>query len=166
MPSSSQPPSTRSDEALTADVVVIGAGDLGCAIAARLSRTTASVVVLEARGDVGEEASKGNAGVAPSYYAAPGTMEARLIADSYRRWPEITRKLDVTYRQLGGIITALDDEQAYGTFNMGAGFLFVVPASQAAKAIETVSLAGRTAWHVGTVIEGEGVTYKGQVQYA
>ncbi len=112
MPSSSQPPSTRSDEALTADVVVIGAGVLGCAIAARLSRTTASVVVLEARGDVGEEASKGNAGVAPSYYAAPGTMEARLIADSYRRWPEITRKLDVTYRQLGGIITALDDEQA------------------------------------------------------
>jgi phosphoribosylformylglycinamidine cyclo-ligase len=52
------------------------------------------------------------------------------------------------------------------TFNMGAGFLFVVPASQAARAIETVSLAGRSAWHIGTVIEGEGVTYKGQVQYA
>lgn len=110
--SSAVPQQPATPEVLSADVVVIGAGVLGCAIAARLSQTTASVVVLEARGDVGEEASKGNAGVAPSYYAPPGTLEARLIADSYRRWPELTRKLDTTYRQLGGIITALDEEQA------------------------------------------------------
>jgi len=101
-------------EHLAADVVVIGAGVIGCAIAARLSRTTASVLVLEAAGDVGEGASKGNAGVAPSYYAGPGTLEARLIADSYRRWEELGRKLDFTYRRMGGIIAALTDEQATG----------------------------------------------------
>ena len=101
-------------EHLSADVVVIGAGVLGCAIGARLSQTTASVVILESAGDVAEGASKGNAGVAPSYYAKPGSLEADLIAASYRRWPALTRQLDVPYRQLGGIITALDDEQASG----------------------------------------------------
>jgi glycerol-3-phosphate dehydrogenase len=96
------------------DVVVIGAGVLGTAIAARLSQTTARVLVLEAAGDVAEGASKGNAGVAVSYYAAPGTLEARLVAATYTRWPEVCRALDVPYRRLGGIITALDEEQAAG----------------------------------------------------
>lgn len=96
----------------TWDVIVIGAGVLGTAIAARLSQTTASVLVLEAAGDVAEGASKGNAGVAPSYYAEPGTLEAALISASYPRWTEVCSALDVTYRQLGGIIVALDDEQA------------------------------------------------------
>ncbi|MEI7743887.1 MAG: FAD-dependent oxidoreductase [Chloroflexota bacterium] len=71
----------------TAEVVIIGAGVISCAIAAPLSRTTASVVVLEAAGDVGEGASKGNADVAPSCHAGPGALEARLIADSCHRRP-------------------------------------------------------------------------------
>jgi phosphoribosylformylglycinamidine cyclo-ligase len=52
------------------------------------------------------------------------------------------------------------------TFNMGAGYLFVVSAEQAAKAIETVELAGRSAWRIGTVVKGDGVAYNGAVQYA
>ncbi len=51
------------------------------------------------------------------------------------------------------------------TFNMGAGFLFVVPAKQAEKAIETVGFAGRSAWRIGTVTSGEGVSYKGSLAY-
>ena len=98
----------------TWDVVVVGAGVLGTAIAARLSRTTASVILLEAAGDVAEDASKGNAGVAPSYYAGPGTLEADLISATYPRWPEVCRKLDVTYRRLGGLIVAIDEEEAAG----------------------------------------------------
>jgi glycerol-3-phosphate dehydrogenase len=94
------------------DVVVIGAGVLGTAVAARLSQTTAQVLVLEAAGDVAEGASKGNAGVAVSYYAAPDTLEARLVSATYPRWPEVCRALDVTYRRLGGIIVALDEDEA------------------------------------------------------
>jgi len=51
------------------------------------------------------------------------------------------------------------------TFNMGAGFLFVVPENKGAKAIETVGLAGQRAWRIGTVIKGEGVHYNGAVSY-
>lgn len=94
------------------DVVVIGAGVLGTAIAARLAQTTASVLVLEAAGDVAEGASKGNAGVAPSYYAEPGTLEAALTSASYPRWEDVCRRLDVTYRRTGGLMVAVSDEQA------------------------------------------------------
>jgi glycerol-3-phosphate dehydrogenase len=93
------------------DVVIVGAGVTGTAIAARLSRTTASVIVVEAAGDVAEGASKGNAGVAPSYYAAPGTLEAALTSASYPRWEEVCRNLDVTYRRIGGLMVAINDEQ-------------------------------------------------------
>jgi glycerol-3-phosphate dehydrogenase len=93
------------------DVAIIGAGVLGNAIAARLAQTTASVCVIEAAADVGEGASKGNAGVAMSYYAAPGTLEASLIDSSYRRWEEVSRRLDVPYRRVGALMVAVDDEE-------------------------------------------------------
>ena len=54
------------------DVVVVGGGVLGTSVAARLSRTSARVALVEAERDVAEHASKGNAGVAVSYYGAPG----------------------------------------------------------------------------------------------
>jgi phosphoribosylformylglycinamidine cyclo-ligase len=62
----------------------------------------------------------------------------------------------------GGVI----ESEMLRTFNMGAGYLFVVPAAQAERAIETVGLAGRHAWHIGTVVAGEGVGYTGEVTYA
>ena len=67
------------------DVVVIGGGVLGTAAAARPAMTTASVCLLEEADDVGEGASKGNAGIATTYYAPPGTIEADLIAASWPR---------------------------------------------------------------------------------
>ena len=53
------------------DVVVIGGGVLGTAVAARLATTTASVCLLEEADDVTEAAGKGNAGIATTYYAPP-----------------------------------------------------------------------------------------------
>lgn len=94
------------------DVVVIGGGVLGTAIAARLSSTEASVCVLEAENDVCEGASKGNAGVAVSYYGPPGTLETELINRSCPRWEELCRRLDVPYRRIGGVMIALSDEEA------------------------------------------------------
>jgi phosphoribosylformylglycinamidine cyclo-ligase len=53
------------------------------------------------------------------------------------------------------------------TFNMGLGFLFVVPANEAARAIETVNLAGQKGWIVGKVTKGNGeVSYSGALRYA
>lgn len=47
----------------TYDVAIIGAGCIGAAIARELSKTHASVVVLEAADDVCQGATKGNSGI-------------------------------------------------------------------------------------------------------
>ncbi len=96
------------------DVVVVGAGVIGTAIAARLSSTSARVCLLEATDDVAEGASKGNAGITSSYYAAPGTLESDVIATSYRRWDDVCRRLDVPFRRIGAVMAALTSDEADG----------------------------------------------------
>jgi glycerol-3-phosphate dehydrogenase len=93
------------------DVVVIGGGVLGTAVAARLAMTTASVCLLEEADDVAEGASKGNAGIATSFYAPPGTLEADLIARSWPRWEDICDRLDVPFSRPGALTVAITDEQ-------------------------------------------------------
>jgi len=61
------------------DVLIVGGGVLGAAVASRLSRTSAPVALVEAETDLAEGASKGNAGVAVSYYGTPGTQQTQLI---------------------------------------------------------------------------------------
>lgn len=94
------------------DVVVVGGGVLGTAVAARLAATTASVCLVEAETDVCEGASRGNAGVAVSYYGPPGTLETELVNRSCPRWEDLCERLSVPYRRTGAIMVALDDEEA------------------------------------------------------
>lgn len=85
---------------------------LGTAVAARLSSTTASVCLLEAETDVCEGASKGNAGIAVSYYGPPGTPETELINRTYPGWEALCQRLNVPYRRIGAVMVALDDSDA------------------------------------------------------
>ncbi|MFJ6564239.1 NAD(P)/FAD-dependent oxidoreductase [Streptomyces sp. NPDC091412] len=94
------------------DVLIIGGGVLGTAVAERLARTEARVGLIEAENDVAEHASKGNAGVAVSYYGAPDTLETHLINASAPLWEEVCARLDVPYRRIGGVMVALDANEA------------------------------------------------------
>jgi phosphoribosylformylglycinamidine cyclo-ligase len=49
---------------------------------------------------------------------------------------------------------ALDDEEAYGTFNMGAGFALFVAAEDAARAVQAAQAEGVPAWVAGRVEAG------------
>jgi phosphoribosylformylglycinamidine cyclo-ligase len=63
----------------------------------------------------------------------------------------------------------LNDAEAYGTFNMGAGFAVFVDAGDAAKTVAVAEAAGVKAWRAGRVesgakrvtIEPLGITYTG-----
>lgn len=92
-----------------ADVVIIGAGVLGCAIASRLAQSRLRVHVLESADDVAEGASKGNAGITSSYYAPPGTLECELVAESNGSWEDLCERLGVPYRRIGALTVALDE---------------------------------------------------------
>jgi glycerol-3-phosphate dehydrogenase len=92
------------------DVVIIGAGVIGCAIAAELAQTELTVCVLEATSDIAEGASKANAGITSSYYGPPPSLDCELIAESNDGWEELCERLDVPYRRIGALTVAFDAE--------------------------------------------------------
>ncbi|KRC51921.1 hypothetical protein ASE16_02310 [Leifsonia sp. Root227] len=94
----------------TFDVVVVGAGVIGTAIASALAATNASVCVLEAASDVAEGASKANAGITSSYYSAKGTLDCDLLNESNDDWEDLCERLRVPYDRIGALTVALDEE--------------------------------------------------------
>ena len=93
------------------DVVVVGAGVVGAAIARRLLLDDIRVLWLEASHDVCEGASKGNSGITASGYdVAPGTLEADLVLASSPRWEDLCAELDVPFRRCGSLALAFGDE--------------------------------------------------------
>ena len=64
---------------MTYDVIIIGAGVSGCAIARELAKGKLRIAVLEAKSDVCEGTSKANSGIVHAGYdAVPGTLKAQL----------------------------------------------------------------------------------------
>ena len=60
------------------DVVIIGAGVVGCAVARELTRFNVNVTVLEAGSDVAEGASKANSAIVHAGFDAKVTDIARV----------------------------------------------------------------------------------------
>jgi len=95
------------------DVLVVGAGVVGCSIAARLSQDALSVAVVERRHDVVDETSKSNTGVSDcGWECEPGTLEAELILRSSPRWEEMSERFDAPYRRCGGLSLARTPDEA------------------------------------------------------
>ena len=98
----------------TADVVVVGGGVIGCAIARELARRGVRRVVVVERGEVGAEASRAAAGmVAPQAECEASGPLLRLGVVSrgrYAAWSEALREetgIDVEYRADGILYAAL-----------------------------------------------------------
>ncbi len=101
-----------------AEVVVVGAGIIGCAVAHELARRGARVTVLEAR-EPGQGATQASAGVLAPYIEAPGeSMLQRLCVEGLGLWDEFIDRvrrdssIDVEYRRTGTLEVALDDAEA------------------------------------------------------
>src|SRR5579862_319432 len=95
------------------DVLIIGAGVVGAAIACRLSELDATVAVIDRRHDIAEETSKSNSGIAASGWTLPtGSLEAPLVCAASPRWEEVCRRLGVTFRRCGTVAIARTAEEA------------------------------------------------------
>jgi glycine oxidase len=101
------------------DVVVVGGGAIGCALAYFLSRVGASVTLLE-RGELGGEASGAAAGMLAALSDEGGDRGPdfqKLCLDSFELYQRILPDLeasgiDLRYRRSGVLHLALDDEEA------------------------------------------------------
>ena len=68
------------------DVLIIGAGAVGCAIARELTKYQLRVLVVEKNEDVGGDASKSNSAIIHTGYdASPGTLESQLVVAANRQ---------------------------------------------------------------------------------
>lgn len=89
------------------DVIIIGAGVVGCAAAHSLSRYNLKVAVLEKGADVATGTSRANSGIVHAGYdPRPGTLMAELNVQGNAMYPDLCRKLDIPFRQLGSLVVA------------------------------------------------------------
>jgi len=94
------------------DVVVVGGGVVGCAVARLLAHHELSVAVLEAGPDVGAGTSKANTAILHTGFdATPGSIEARLVARGYALLREYAPKVGISIEPVGALLVAWDDEQ-------------------------------------------------------
>lgn len=94
------------------DIVVIGAGVVGTAIARDLSRFELRIALLEARPDFGDESSKGNSALmTQGIEIAPDGLECRLVQRGYARYMEEGPALGLPFRKVGAVTLAWSDEQ-------------------------------------------------------
>ena len=97
---------------LKTDVVVIGAGAVGCAVARELSKYRVDVIVVEKNEDIGGDASKSNSAIIHTGYdASPDTLESRLVVAANPMYDELVKDLDIPFARIGAILPAITDEQ-------------------------------------------------------
>ena len=94
------------------DVVVIGAGIVGSAIARELAGHQLSVALLDARDDVGDGTSKANTAILHTGFdAKPATLESRLVRRGYRLLSDYAGRTGIPVERTGAILVAWDVEQ-------------------------------------------------------
>lgn len=92
------------------DIIIIGAGVIGSAIAEHLSRYEGRFAVLERADDVSEGSSKANSGIVHAGYdAKPGTDKARLNTKGAQMMKQLCARLGVPYGQPGAMVLAFSE---------------------------------------------------------
>ncbi len=94
------------------DVVIIGAGIVGCMTARRLARFDLDVLVLERNSDVGAETSAANSAlIHAGYDPVPGTLKAELNVRGNAMWEGLARELDFEFRRTGDYVVAVGPDE-------------------------------------------------------
>ncbi len=93
------------------DVVIIGAGVVGCAIARELSKYELSVALVEKAADVAMGTSGRNSGVVHAgFNSKVGSLMARLCVPGCLRFEQFCRELGVPYRRSGKLVIGFDEQ--------------------------------------------------------
>ena len=94
------------------DIIIIGGGAVGAFVARQASSYRLSILVLEARNDVGEVTSMANSAIVHSGYdPVPGTKKAKFNVAGNKMFPQVCEELDVHFEQIGSLTVALSDAQ-------------------------------------------------------
>ena len=93
------------------DVIIIGAGVTGCAVARYLSRYQGSALVLERAEDVCCGTSKANSAIIHAGFdAAHGSLMAKMNVQGSRMLPELAKELDFPFRRNSSLVVCMSEE--------------------------------------------------------
>ena len=93
------------------DVIIIGAGVTGCAVARELSRYRLRIAVLDKNWDIGEGTSKANSGIVHAGFdAMPGSLKAKLNVAGSQMMPSLAKALGIPFMQNGSLVVALSKD--------------------------------------------------------
>ena len=94
------------------DVIIIGAGVVGLAIAAEMSRINKNVFVFEKNLTFGQETSSRNSEVVHAgMYYPENSLKAKFCVSGNHLLYEFCEKYDINYKRLGKLIVAADDAE-------------------------------------------------------
>jgi len=94
------------------DVVVIGGGVIGLAVARELSQFNLSIALFERHNDVGmDQTTHSNAMIHPAIQAKHGTLRWEMNYRGNPMWDETARQLDVDFKRIGTLIVAENPEE-------------------------------------------------------
>lgn len=97
------------------DVVVIGAGVVGLAIAAELSKQFDDVLVVDQHGQVGEETSSRNSEVIHAgIYYPQGSLKAKLCVKGKERLYDYCKNKNIPHSAIGKLIVATETDELDG----------------------------------------------------
>lgn len=94
------------------DVIIIGAGAVGCFLARELSRYNLDILVLEKNNDVGNGASSANSAIIHSGYdPKPNSLKAKLNVEGCAMFDELSKELDFHFFKIGSLTLAFNEEE-------------------------------------------------------
>lgn len=93
------------------DVVIIGAGAVGCAAARVLSKYKLKTAVIEKEADLAFGTSGRNSGVVHAgFNNLPGTLKAEFCVKGSRGFEKLAEELGVPYKKTGKLVTGFSDK--------------------------------------------------------
>ncbi len=103
------------------DIIVIGAGVVGCSIAQALSKFDCSVLVLEGGNDLSVGTSKANSGIVHAGYDAKfGTNKAKFNVLGNAMFDKLSADLDFPFKRNGSLVLCFEKENLFELENLKA----------------------------------------------
>ena len=97
------------------DVIIIGAGVTGCAVARYLSRYKVNACVIERENDVCCGTSKANSAIVHAGFdAAHGSLMAKMNVQGNRMMGELAEELDFPFRRNGSLVLCFEEDGMSG----------------------------------------------------
>jgi len=94
------------------DVIIIGAGAVGCMIARTLSRYKLDILLIEKEADVGMGATSANTAIVHAGYdPVPGSLKASMNVAGNRMWDTLAGELNFPFERRGDYVLAIGKEE-------------------------------------------------------